>query len=66
MFFYFPHVLCGTLDTFYNESRVDFIHASCHGTRPNEHNRAVDDMHKSRSVDQSVFLPLFRTQSERA
>ena len=26
-----------------------------HGTRPNEHNtRAVDDMHKSRSVDQSV------------
>ena len=39
----------------------------CHGTRPNEHNTwAVDDMHKSRSVDQSVSLPSFVEHAVRA
>ena len=40
----------------------------CHATRPDEHNTCpVVDMHKSRSVDQSVSLPsLVSTQSERA
>ena len=39
----------------------------CHGSRPNEHKTwAVGDMHKSRSVDQSVSLPSLWARSQSA
>ena len=50
------------LGTFLGEGgEGTFFLGVCHGTRPNEHNtQAVDDTHKSRSVDQSVWTCVIR------